>query len=108
MKKPMRYIGRSGGGYGWGEIYYDSETGKCYEESYHCGCVDLSEDHYDGVAEKDKKYVVSQPRIKNDALCLDISDEIVVNVNVAFLVIVHGIAFADLDFLNQPHQRGTV
>ena len=33
----MRYIGRSGGGYGWGEIYYDSETGKCYEESYHCG-----------------------------------------------------------------------
>ena len=47
MKKPMRYIGRSGGGYGWGEIYYDdSETGKCYEESYHCGCVDLSEDHF--------------------------------------------------------------
>ena len=27
---------------------------------------------------------------------------------IAFLVIVHGIAFADLNFLNQAHQRGTV
>ena len=52
--------------------------------------------------------LVSQPRIKNDGLCFDISDEIVVDVNVPFLVIVHGIAFADLNFLNQPHQRGTV
>ena len=52
--------------------------------------------------------LICQPRIKNDALCLDITDEIVVDVNVTFLVIVHGIAFADLDFLNQPHQRGTV
>ena len=52
--------------------------------------------------------LVSQPRIKNDGLCFDITDEIVVNVNVPFLVIVHGIAFADLNFLNQPHQRGTV
>lgn len=51
---------------------------------------------------------VSQPRIKNDALCFDISDKIVVDVNVAFLVIVHGIAFADLNFLNQANQRGTV
>lgn len=70
MKKPMRYIGRSGGGYGWGEIYYDSETGKCYEESYHCGCVDLSEDHHDGVAEKDKKYVVETLMEKNELLTL--------------------------------------
>lgn len=70
MKKPMRYIGRSGGGYGWGEIYYDSETGKCYEESYHCGCVDLSEDHYDGIAEKDKKYVVETLMEKNELLTL--------------------------------------
>ena len=54
------------------------------------------------------KKLVSQPRIKNDALCLDITDEIVVDVNVAFLVIVHGIAFADLNFLNQANQRGTV
>ena len=53
------------------------------------------------------KYV-SQPRIKNDGLCFDISDKIVVDVNIAFLVIVHGIAFADLNFLNQAHQRGTV
>ena len=52
--------------------------------------------------------LVSQPRIKNDGLCFDISDKIVVDVNVAFLVIVHGIAFADLNFLNQPYQRGTV
>ena len=52
--------------------------------------------------------LVSQPRIKNDALCLDITDEIVVDVNVAFFVIVHGIAFADLNFLNQANQRGTV
>lgn len=51
---------------------------------------------------------VSQPRIKNDALCFDITDKIVVDVNVPFLVIVHGITFADLDFLNQPHQRRTV
>ena len=51
--------------------------------------------------------LVSQPRIKNDGLCFNISDKIVVDVNVAFLVIVHGIAFADLNFLNQPHQRGT-
>lgn len=50
----------------------------------------------------------SQPRIKNDGLCFDISDKIVVDVNIAFLVIVHGIAFADLNFLNQAHQRGTV
>lgn len=50
----------------------------------------------------------SQPRIKNDGLCFDISDKIVVDVNVAFFVIVHGIAFADLNFLNQAHQRGTV
>lgn len=70
MKEPMRYIGRSGGGYGWGHIYYDSETGKCYEESYHCGCVDLSEDHYDGVAEKDKKYVVETLIEKNELLKL--------------------------------------
>jgi hypothetical protein len=51
---------------------------------------------------------ISQPRIKNDGLCFDISDKIVVDVNVAFFVIVHGIAFADLNFLNQAHQRGTV
>lgn len=43
---------------------------------------------------------LSQPRIKNDGLCFDITDEIVVNVNVPFLVIVHGIAFADLNLLN--------
>ena len=55
-----------------------------------------------------EKLFLSQPRIKNDGLCFDISDEIVVDVNVPFLVIVHGIAFADLNFLNQPHQRGTV
>ena len=53
-------------------------------------------------------HLVSQPRIKNDALCLDISDKIVVDVNIAFLVIVHGIVFADINFLNQPHQRGAV
>lgn len=52
--------------------------------------------------------LLSQPRIKNDGLCFDITDEIVVDVNIAFLVIVHAIAFADLNFLNQPHQRGTV
>ena len=52
--------------------------------------------------------LISQPRIKNDGLCFDISDKIVVDVNVAFFVIVHGIAFADLNFLNQAHQRGTV
>ena len=38
----------------------------------------------------------------------DITNEFVVDVNVPFLAIVHGIAFADLNFLNQPHQRGTV
>ena len=54
------------------------------------------------------KIFISQPRIKNDGLCFDISDKIVVDVNVAFFVIVHGIAFADLNFLNQAHQRGTV
>ena len=52
--------------------------------------------------------LVRQPRIKNDALCFDISDEIVVDVNVPFLMIVHGMALADLNFLNQPHQCGTV
>ena len=52
--------------------------------------------------------LISQPRIKNDGLCFDITDEIIVDVNIAFLVIVHAIAFADLNFLNQPHQRGTV
>ena len=52
--------------------------------------------------------LISQPRIKNDGLCFDISDKIVVDVNVAFFVIVHGIAFTDLNFLNQAHQRGTV
>ena len=65
---------------------------------------------YDELAEEmgvTKSYV-SQPRIKNDGLCFDISDKIVVDVNIAFLVIVHGIAFADLNFLNQAHQRGTV
>ena len=56
----------------------------------------------------DEEDIISQPRIKNDALCFDISDKIVVDVNVAFLVIVHGIAFADLNFLNQANQRGTV
>ena len=64
-----------------------------------------------GHVEKDKSFtesVISQPRIKNDGLCFDISDKIVVDVNIAFLVIVHGIAFADLNFLNQAHQRGTV
>ena len=44
--------------------------------------------------------LVSQPRIKNDGLCFDVSDKIVVDVNIAFLVIVHGIAFADLNLLN--------
>ena len=57
---------------------------------------------------KSIEHFISQPRIKNDGLCFDITDEIVVDVNVPFLVIVHGIAFADLNFLNQPHQRGTV
>ena len=37
--------------------------------------------------------LVSQPRIKNDALCFDISDKIVVDVNILLLVIVHGIVF---------------
>lgn len=58
--------------------------------------------------ERITEVAVSQPRIKNDGLCFDISDKIVVDVNIAFLVIVHGIAFADLNFLNQAHQRGTV
>ena len=53
-------------------------------------------------------HFISQPRIKNDGLCFDITDEIVVDVNVAFLVVIHGIAFTDLNFLDQPHQRGTV
>ena len=52
--------------------------------------------------------LISQPRIKNDGLRFDITNEIVVDVNIAFLVIVHGIAFADLNLLNQPYQRGTV
>ena len=60
------------------------------------------------IGEAHQKDDISQPRIKNDALCFDISDKIVVDVNVAFLVIVHGIAFADLNFLNQTNQRGTV
>lgn len=55
-----------------------------------------------------RELTISQPRIKNDGLCFDITDEIVVDVNIAFLVIVHGIAFADLNFLNQANQRGTV
>ena len=52
--------------------------------------------------------LVSQPRIKNDGLCLDITNEIVVDVNVTFLVTVHRTAFADLNFLNQANQRRTV
>ena len=55
-----------------------------------------------------QKNFISQPRIKNDGLCFDVPHEIIVDVNVAFLVVIHGIAFADLNFLNQAHQRGAV
>lgn len=65
-KKSAIFVCSSGGGYGWGEIYYDSETGKWYEHSYHCGSVDLAETHDDGVSEiKDKLYVVSEMIKKN-------------------------------------------
>ena len=58
-KESVRYVCRSGGGYAWGYIYYDSETGKWYEHSYHCGSIDLAEDYDDGVsAIEDKKYVL--------------------------------------------------
>ena len=54
------------------------------------------------------KLLISQSRIKNDGLRFDVPYEIVVDVNVAFLVVIHGIAFADLNFLNQANQRGAI
>ena len=50
-KESAIFVCGSGGGYAWGEIFYDSETGKWYEHSYHCGSVDLAETHDDGVSE---------------------------------------------------------
>ena len=38
-----------------------------------------------------KEELLSQSRIKNDGLCFDISDEIVVDMNVPFFVTVHRI-----------------
>lgn len=66
----MFYICSSGGGYGWGDIYYDSKTEKWYEHNYHCGSVDLSEDHDDGVSETDKKYVIRTLIEKNELFTL--------------------------------------
>lgn len=69
-KESVVYVCSSGGGYGWGEIYYDSETQKWYEHKYHCGSVDLSEDHDDGVFETDKKYVIRTLVEKNELFTL--------------------------------------
>ena len=38
----------------------------------------------------------------------NVTDEIVVDVDVPFLVVVYRIFFTDLNFLNQPHECGTV
>lgn len=38
----------------------------------------------------------------------NVTDEIVVNMDVLFLVIVHSIFLADLNFLDEPHECGTV
>ena len=38
----------------------------------------------------------------------DVPDKIVVDVDVPFLVVVYPVFLADLNFLNQPHEGGTV
>ena len=38
----------------------------------------------------------------------DVANEIVVDVDVPFLMIIYRVFLADLDFLDQPHERRTV
>lgn len=66
-KESVYSVCSTGGGYGWGTILYDSETGKWYEHMYHCGSVDISEDYDDGIREVyEKKYVLDQLIKKNN------------------------------------------
>ena len=44
------------------------------------------------------KMIMSQPRTKYDGSFFDVPNEIVIDVNVTFLVIVHSAALADLDY----------
>lgn len=37
-----------GGGYGWSKVYYSPFFDRFYEDSWHCGSVDICEDFYDG------------------------------------------------------------
>src|SRR5699024_11656388 len=38
----------------------------------------------------------------------DVTDKVVVDVDVPFLVVVHRVFLTDLNLLDQPHERGTV
>ena len=41
-------IANLGGGYAWDELWYDKDKDQFNLDSYHCGSVDICEDHYDG------------------------------------------------------------
>ena len=55
-----------------------------------------------------QKILFSSLRIKHDSLTGDMPDEIVVDIEVPFLVAVYYALLADLDFLDEPHQRRPV
>lgn len=66
-KESVYGVCSTGGGYGWGTILYDSETGKWYEHLYYCGSVDICEDHDGGIEEiNDKKYVIKAVIKRNE------------------------------------------
>lgn len=67
-KESTIFICASGGGYGWGEIFFDSETGKWFEHSYHCESVDLAETHDDGVSEITDLEIVLEAVIRKNAI----------------------------------------
>lgn len=61
----------TGGGYGWGTLFYDTETGDWFEHSYHCGGVDLSEDYDDGVSPVfDERYILDAIINRNEIFML--------------------------------------
>ncbi len=54
----MEFLYLDGGSYCWSDYYYDRSTGRFFEESYHCGSIDLCEEFYDGKEEVSKDEII--------------------------------------------------
>jgi len=54
----MEFVYLDGGSYCWLDYYYDRENDCFYEDRYHCGSIDLSEEFYDRRSETAKDEMI--------------------------------------------------